>query len=417
MELESLSGPVDLADPRSFEGGQPWGSYQWLRENDPVHFHPEKDGPGFWAVTRYADVRAVSREPWTYSSWLGGVTASDPTADQLAGQRHMMICMDAPDHVRYRRLVRGSFTARAAQSWKARIDALAAGVVGAVAERGECDLAADVTNALPALVVAELMGTPPEDGARLTELAELIHSNSLSATEPMRLAALQEALQYTGALVAAKRRNPGDDLATMLVEVQIDGDRLSDTELMWFLLLLINAGGDTTRNLVGGAMEVLLRRPAQWARIVADPESLLPTAVEELLRFVSPVIHMRRTATEDTELGGKRIAAGDKVVVFYPSANRDEAVWPDAHQLDLTRNPNPHLAFGGGGAHLCLGAHIARLEISALIGQLARQLPDVQQDGPIEWLTSTFITGPRRFPVRYTPATGPGRRRGARDAR
>ena len=403
MEVESLSGPVDLADPRSYETGQPWDSYQWLRDNDPVHFHEEKDGPGFWAVTRYADVRAVSRDPQTYSSWLGGVTANDPTGDQLAGQRHMMIYMDAPDHVRYRKLVRGSFTPRAAQSWQARIDALAAGVVGAVAERGECDLAADVASALPALVVADLMGIPAEDSSRLAELTEIMHSNTVSATDPVRLAALHEALEYTSALAAAKRRNPGDDLATMLVEAQIDGDRLSDTDLMWFFLLLINAGGDTTRNLVGGAMEVLLHRPAQWAWIVANPERLLPTAVEELLRFVSPVIHMRRTATVDTELGGRRIAAGDKVVMFYPSANRDEAVWPDAEQLDLTRNPNPHLAFGGGGPHLCVGAHIARLEISALIGQLARQLPDIQQHGPIDWLDSTFITGPRRFPVRFTP--------------
>ncbi|WP_145013862.1 cytochrome P450 [Mycobacterium marseillense] len=410
MELDSLSSPVDLADPRSFEAGQPWDSYQWLRDNDPVHFHQEKDGPGFWAVSRYADVRAVSRDPRTYSSWLGGVTASDPTADQLAGQRHMMIYMDAPAHVRYRKLVRGSFTPRAAQSWQARIDALAAGVVGAVAERGECDLAADVASALPALVVADLMGIPAEDSSRLTELTEIMHSNSVSATDPMRLAALHEALQYTRALAAAKRRRPDDDLATMLVEAQIDGDRLSDTDLMWFFLLLINAGGDTTRNLVGGAMEVLLRRPAQWAGIVANRERLMPTAVEELLRFVSPVIHMRRTATVDTELGGRPIAAGDKVVMFYPSANRDEAVWPDANQLDLARNPNPHLAFGGGGPHLCVGAHIARLEISALIGQLARQVPDIQQDGPIEWLDSTFITGPRRFPVRFTPTRATTRR-------
>lgn len=404
MEPESLTGPVDLTDPNSFAAGQPWDSYKWLRENDPVHFQREKDGPGFWAVTRYAEVRAVSRDSQTYSSWLGGITASDPTPDQLVEQRHMMISMDGPDHARYRKLVRGSFTPRAAQPWRARIDALAASVVGAVAERGACDLAADVASVLPALVVSHLMGIPAEDGRRLTELTETMHRNSLSATDPVRLAALREALQYTRALAAAKRQNPSDDLATMLVEAQIDGDRLSDTDLMWFFLLLINAGGDTTRNLVGGAMEVLLRQPAQWARIVANPERLLPTAVEEFLRFVSPVIHMRRTATVDTELGGRRIAAGDKVVLFYPSANRDEAVWSDADQLDLTRNPNPHLAFGGGGPHLCVGAHIARLEISALIAQLARQLPDIQLDGPIEWLTSTFITGPRRFPVRYTPA-------------
>jgi cytochrome P450 len=172
---------------------------------------------------------------------------------------------------------------------------------------------------------------------------------------------------------------------------------------MWFFLLLINAGGDTTRNLVSGAMEVLLQRPDQWARIVANPDSLMPTAVEELLRYVSPVIHMRRTAMVDTELGGRTIAAGDKVVMFYPSANRDETMWPDADRLNLARSPNPHMGFGGGGPHLCLGAQVARLEIGALLGQLARRLPDLQQAGPIQRLTSTFITGPSRFPIRYTP--------------
>ncbi|MDT7566192.1 MAG: hypothetical protein QOG76_4816, partial [Pseudonocardiales bacterium] len=164
MELDSTGGPVDLTDPGSFALGQPWESYRWLREHDPVHFHPETDGPGFWAVTRYADVRAVSRDTLTYSSWLGGVTASDSSPDQLAGQRQMILYMDAPDHVRHRRLVSASFTPRAIRSWEARVAKRAAAIVDAVAERGECDLVSDIASELPIQVVADLMGIPADDG-------------------------------------------------------------------------------------------------------------------------------------------------------------------------------------------------------------------------------------------------------------
>jgi len=408
LELDSTCGPVDLTDPESFALGQPWESYRWLREHDPVHFHPETDGPGFWAVTRYADVRTVSRDTRTYSSWLGGVTAGDSSPKQLAGQRQMLLYMDAPDHVRHRRLVSATFTPRAIRSWEVRVDKRAATIVDAVAERGECDLVSDIASELPTQVVADLMGIPSDDGSHLAHLTEIMHSNNMSMHDKDRTAAAEEALRYCRDLAAAKRKSPGDDLATLLVQAEYEGTGLADRELMWFFLLLINAGGDTTRNLVSGAMEILLQRPDQWASIVANPDSLMPTAVEELLRFVSPVVHMRRTAVVETKLGERTIAAGDKVVMFYPSANRDETIWPDADRLNLARTPNPHMGFGGGGPHLCLGAHVARLEISALIGQLARRLPDLQLAGPIRRLTSTFITGPSRFPIRYTPAR-PGR--------
>ena len=403
MECDSSAGPVDLTDPESFVLGQPWESYRWLREHDPVHFHPETEGPGFWAITRYADVRAVSRDTTTYSSWLGGVTASDSSPEQLVGQRQMLLYMDAPEHVRHRRLVSASFTPRAIRSWQARIDKRAAAIVDAVVERGECDLVSDIASELPTQVVADLMGIPAEDGRRLAHLTEIMHANNMSRHDEERMAAAGEALRYCRDLAAAKRKSPGDDLATLLVQAEYEGSGLADRELMWFFLLLINAGGDTTRNLVSGAMEVLLQQPDQWARIVANPDSLMLTAVEELLRYVSPVVHMRRTAMVDTSLGGRTIAAGDKVVMFYPSANRDEEIWPDADRLNLGRTPNAHMGFGGGGPHLCLGAHVARLEIGALIGQLARRIPDLEQAGPVRRLTSTFITGLSQFPIRYTP--------------
>jgi cytochrome P450 len=226
-----------------------------------------------------------------------------------------------------------------------------------------------------------------------------MHSADPTLTDEQRLGAVIEMHSYASATAAAKRAEPADDLATQLVQAEIDGQRLTDEEFNWFFLLLVNAGGDTTRNLVAGAVEVLLDNPAELARLEADPDGLMSTAVEELLRWVSPVVHMRRTARHDTVLGGQPIAAGDKVAVFYGAANRDETVWPDADRLDLGRQPNHHVAFGGGGPHMCLGAHVARMEIAALIREIVTRMDNIRLAGPIERLPSTFIAGPKHFPI------------------
>ena len=395
---------IALDDPASFAEGHPHEQYDWLREHDPVSFQPEAGGPGFWAVTRYADVVAVGRDPATFSSWLGGVMLADATPEALAGSRLMMLYQDPPEHTRYRRLVSRHFTPRAVAAWHERIEALAAAIVDRVAPRGACDLVGEVAGEMPSLVVAELMGIPAEEGRRLYHLTEVMHSADPTLTDEERMAAVVEMHATATATAAAKRREPGDDLMTALVTAEVDGERLRDDELSWFFLLLVNAGGDTTRNLVAGGVEALLAHPDELARLRADPDGLLPTAVEELLRWVSPVVHMRRTATVDTELAGRRIRAGQKVVVFYGSANRDESVWPDPHRLDLGRDPNPHVAFGGGGPHFCLGSHVARLEASAVLRQVATRLRDLAPAGPAPRLPSTFICGPRSMPVTFTPA-------------
>jgi cytochrome P450 len=208
-------------------------------------------------------------------------------------------------------------------------------------------------------------------------------------------------MAYAADLRAAKAARPGDDLASALLAAEVDGARLSDLEFNLFFMLLVNAGGDTTRNLVGGGMLTLLRHPAELARLRADP-ALLASAVEEMLRYQSPVQHFRRTARRDTTIGGRAIAAGQKVVVFYTSANRDEARFALPDRFDVGRTPNEHLAFGGGGTHFCLGASLARLEIGAMFAEVLARLDAIELDGPVEWLPSIFINGPRHMPVRFT---------------
>ena len=398
---------VALDDPASFSGGHPHGQYRWLRDNAPVWFHPERDGPGFWAVTRYSEVLKVSRDPDTFSSWLGGIMLADAEPELLAGSRLMMLYQDPPDHTRYRRLVSRSFTPRAAAAWQERIEQLAVRIIDAVAPLGGCELVSQVAGEMPSLVIAELMGIPADDGRRLYHLTEVMHSADPALTDEDRMGAIVEMHTYAASTAEAKLKSPGDDLASALVHAEVDGERLGPDDFNWFFLLLVNAGGDTTRNLVAGAVEALIDHPDQMARLRDDP-ALMPAAVEEFLRWVSPVVHMRRTARSATVLGGQPIAEGDKVVVFYASANRDGAVFPDPDRLDVARTPNHHLAFGGGGPHMCLGAHFARLETAALMRQIVTRLRDLEPDGPIERLPSTFIAGPRRFPVRFTPEPVPG---------
>lgn len=394
---------IALDDPASFAAGHPHDQYRQLRRTSPVWFHEEKEGSGFWAVTGHKQVIEVSRDPATYSSWLGGIMLPDSDPDLLDGSRLMMLFQDPPSHTRYRRLVSRSFTPRSAQGWAERIDQLAAGIVDRVVDRGGCEFVSEVAGEMPSLVIAELMGIPADDGRRLYHLTEIMHSADPGLSDEARLGAIVEMHAYAAGTAAEKRKNPGDDLATALVNARVDGESLTEEEFNWFFLLLVNAGGDTTRNLVAGGIEALIDHPEQMRHLRARPHDLMPTAVEELLRWVSPVVHMRRTARVDALLDGQRIGAGQKVVVFYAAANRDESVWPDPDRLNLARSPNPHLAFGGGGAHMCLGAHFARLEAASILREVVTRLDDLAVAGPVERLHSTFIAGPRVLPVSFRP--------------
>jgi cytochrome P450 len=391
---------VNLADAETFRDGPPHGVFARLRREAPVCWHPEANGPGFWALTKHADVLAVSRDSATFSSARAGYMTEDMDAVAVAQSRLMLLGMDPPEHTRLRGLVNKGFTPRRVAQLEKRIRELSAAIVDAVAPRGACDFVADVSGELPSLLIAELMGIPLADGRRLYALTERMHQSGQPADAH---GAVLEMMSYAAGVRAAKRARPGADIASVLLEAELDGERLSDLEFDLFFLLLINAGGDTTRNLVASGMRVLLEHPDQLAALRAE-RALLPSAIEEMLRFVPPVLQFRRTLTRDGEIRGQKLRAGEKVVMFYPSANRDEEVFAEPERFDIRRAPNPHLAFGGGGAHYCLGANLARLEIRCLFEAVLERLGGIELAGPVEPLHSWFISGPRRMPIRYREA-------------
>lgn len=394
---------IDLLSPQSFEGGQPHGQFAWLRRNAPVRWHEEPGGAGFWAVTRHADVWTVDRDFQTYSS--------EPTimiTDTLAeaggfGPHKMMLMMDPPEHTAFRKLIRSEFTEPSARLRQSRIQALARQIVDTVIRKGECDFVNEVAGEMPSFVIAELMGLPLEDGRELYELTEIIHTAPEALPPGASGQAVMKMFEYGSKVIAEKRARPGDDLASKLLACEVDGRKLEDMEFLLFFLLLVDAGGDTTRNLLSGGLLALMEHPEQYAWLMADIDARLPTAREELLRWTSPVIYMRRTAKHDAELAGQQIRKGDKVVMYFGAANRDPDVFDRPDQLDLTRGENPHIAFGTG-PHGCLGQHIARIEIDAMLREVLTRMQDFELAAPVEWLPSNFISGPKAMPLRFRAA-------------
>jgi len=395
-----------LTDPQTFAHGHPLALYEKLRREAPVSWHEEPDGPGFWALTRYADVRAVDRDFQRFSS-EPTIMIADPDPAQLAafGGYKMMLMMDPPQHTAFRKLIRSAFTQDAAAAMKVRFAALAREIVDKVIERGECDFVADIAGEMPSYVIAELMGLPREDGRELYELTEIIHSapDALAPGEAQR--AIMEMFAYGRKVIDEKRARPGDDLATRIINAEVDGHKLDDIEFLLFFMLLIDAGGDTTRNLLSGGVLALHENPAQKAWLLADLDARLPAAREEMLRYTTPVMYMRRRAIAETEIGGQAVKAGDKLVMYFGAANRDPDMFADPDKLDLARTPNEHIAFGDG-PHACLGKHIARLEIDAMLTEVLTRMPDVAPSAPPEWLPSTFISGLKAMPVRFGLSPG-----------
>ena len=394
---------IDLVSPETFaRSGHPWDQYAWLRANAPVYWHPEVDGPGFWAITKYDDVRTISRTPRTFSSYEKGVMLPDPDEMGLMAQRLMMLSMDPPQHDRFKLLVSRGFTPKNAPLLRPRIQELAREIVDTALAKGSCDFVSEVAGRLPSGLIAELMGMPRQDGERLYDLTEIMHTNDDAVAPPhVKAAAIGEMLGYAQSVADRKRSEPGDDLATLLVNAEVDGDRLTDGEFQWFFLLLVNAGGDTTRNLLAAGLQLLFDHPEQRERLMSDPDGLLGTAIEEMLRFASPVSHFKRTVMHDTEIRGQKLRAGERVVVFYGSANRDEEIFDRPDEFDIARDPNPHVAFGAGGPHLCLGMHVARVELAVMFRELLMRMPHIESAGPIERMHSSFIAGIHSMPVRF----------------
>jgi cholest-4-en-3-one 26-monooxygenase len=396
---------VDLFSPDNFVEGVPHHYYRVLRREAPVYRHAEPGGPGFWALTKYDDIVTVSMDSATFSSWQGGTNIPDLPEDGLAFTRMIMLNMDPPQHTKYRRLVSKGFTPKIVEAMEPHVRTIANDIIDRVAGRGECDFVTDIAAELPLQVILELMGVPVEDRHLVFDWSNRLigfDDPDYQTTPEEGRAAATEMFMYANQLAVDRKRSPQRDVISTLLQAEMDGEALTETEFDAFFVLLSVAGNETTRNLISGGMLALIEHPEERRKLQSD-SSLMGTAVDEMLRWVTPVMYFRRTVTKDTSIRGQKIRQGEKVVMYYGSGNRDEDVFPDGDVFDVTRSPNPHITFGPGGAHFCLGASLARLEIRVMFEELLRRLPDIESAGPVRRLRSNFIAGIKQMPVRFTP--------------
>ena len=400
-ESSGLDG-IDLTDASVWEQRTPHDWLDRLRAEDPVHWHEEPDGAGFWALTRHDDVRQVSTNPGPYSSWVGGPLRLDLDEDGLQQLRMIIIGMDPPDHRTFRSIVSKAFTPKVIANLGDSLQAETARVVGELRNRDGCDFVTDVAARIPMWSISELMGVPPEDRHRLYELSHALIDDQdpeVAPTPETRMDASAEIYGYASEMAARERANPSDSLTSMLLGAEIEGRKLDDLEFCLFFMFLIVAGNETTRTASSHGLLTLLDHPDAHARLVADP-SLVPGAVEEMLRWEPPIHHFRRTATEDTVVGGQPIAEGDKVIMWYAGANRDPSVFDDPHTFDIDRSPNPQLSFGIG-EHFCLGANLARLSLRLLFTELLATIENVELAAPPRRLHSNLINGIKEMQITY----------------
>jgi cholest-4-en-3-one 26-monooxygenase len=394
---------VDLTDLDIFVPGPPHEYFAWLRENDPVHWQPEKGRSGFWCITKHADVVKASKDFRHFSSEPNTFDTKDPPDP---GIDLMMINMDPPRHTRLRSIVSKGFHPGIIAYLESAIRDIVTDVLDRVGPKGECDFVTDIAAQLPMAVICELAGVPPEDHHKIFAWTNTMIARGEDPEYSPSLEhagrAFIEIQKYAAELAEKRRQTPGDDLVSAIVSAEVDGEKLSDFEHAMFFVMMMAAGNETTRNLVSGGMRALIEHPEQRQRLRDDP-SLFSTAVEEMLRWVTPVHHFIRTVREDVDLRGTTIKAGDKIAVWYPAANRDPEVFENPDAFDVGRSPNPHVTFGGGGPHFCLGFSLAQLEIKVLFEEVLERLPDMEFNGPIERMRSNFINGIRHMPVRYTP--------------
>ena len=381
-----------------------------LRAQAPLHWNP-KDDSGYWSITRYQDALSVYRDPRTFSSQRGialnyGLTDEESMAQQ-AGFGQMLIVTDPPRHTRMRQIVNKRFTRAALAPHEPHVRAIAAEILDAVAARGECDFVVDVAAKLPTAVICEMLGIPKADWDMMFTVANMsigTHDPEYQIDGDAQATGRQAQLNcfnYFVNIIAERRRNPGADLVSALVHGEIDGEKLTDLEILFNCFLLIIGGQETTRNATSGGLLALIDNPDQRERLTRD-RSLLPTAVEEILRYTSPITHLMRTATRDVEMHGQQIKASDRVVIWNASANRDEAQFPDPDRFDIARTPNEHVALGHG-EHFCLGANLARMELRVMLDEVLNRLPDLDQAGPVQRLYSNFVAGIKHMPVRFAP--------------
>ena len=413
MNLEN----IDLSDIEFW--AKPWAerdaAFATLRRENPIAYFPEPivepfpEGPGYYAITRMHDVLEISRHPEIYCSGQGAVSILDMPAEmnEFYGS---LISMDDPRHARLRRIVSGTFTPRMLANVLEDVEKTAKTVVDGIIDKGEIDFVADVSMPFPLLVILDMMGIPHSEYDTVLSQSNIILSGGDPEFIPEGVDPISAFLEagatlagLLNELAVVRRADPTDDLLSALVTTEVDGEQLSGDELASFFILLSVAGHETTRTALSHAITHLSQNPDQRSLLLGNMERVMPTAVEEIVRYSSPVAWMRRTLTQDQVLSGHEFHTGDKVILFYGSANRDEAVFTDPDRFDVLRDPNPHVGFGGPGPHFCLGAHLARREITLMLRELYTRLPDLELAGPPEQLRSNFINGVKRLPVTFTP--------------
>jgi cytochrome P450 len=397
---------IDLSNHDAFLERVPHEWFAALRRDDPVYFNPEPDGPGFYAVTRYHDIREVHRNPGIFSSEIGGTSLEDLEPDQVEA-RKSMIDMDPPRHDELRAIIARRFTPRAVQVWEDAERTVTDRVLDVALEREEFDFVAEIASEIPMQVFAEILGVPQEDRRHIIELGDRLLGNQdpeyAQPTDdshrllPFSSPAALEMFEFGRAMAEVRRRHPKDDIVTQLA---LDPN-LTQRDFDVYFVLLATAGNETTRHTITHGLLGLLEHPDQLERLRRDPELFKPAA-EEMLRWATPVHHFRRTTTQETELAGSTIPAGAKVTTWFVSGNRDETVFEQPDTFDVGRTPNKHMAFGPGGIHHCMGAHLARLEIRITFEELLKRVTAIELTGPPERLRSNFFNGVKRLPVRVT---------------
>ena len=406
-----------LSEPSTWVGPAREATFAELRACNPVSWQAEPatiwsdGGRGYWAVVRHADVRDVSRDARAFASGLGTELFDLPP--EVARAYSGMLNMDAPEHTRFRAYVKSAFSARVVTALEGSIRSTARRILAEVGERGSCDFATDVADRLSTEVTCDLLGIPPEDRQTIAVLSR----SAVPLGDPAfggqggSFAAVAELIDYGRRLRCDRLRSPTDDLMTVLSSTEVGGAPLSPDEVGTFFELLVTAGIETTGAAIAHGLIALLEEPEQLSAWKSEFAAGAPAAVEEILRWSTPVVHFRRTATANCRIAETEIAAGDKVVVFFNSANRDETVFAAPHRLDLGRVPNPHVSFGAGGPHFCLGAHLARLEIRILFEELFRTLPDIEVSAEPVLMRSMFFNGVKELPCAFTPVAVDTRRR------
>jgi methyl-branched lipid omega-hydroxylase len=387
------------------------GIFKLLRDEEPISFHEEPiiegfpQGPGFWAATRYEDVQVVSRNGQLFSSARGGSNIGD-IPQEMAEFLGSIINMDDPRHKKLRTLVSAGFTPRELNKLLDSVQQRATSVVDAVIEKGQCDFVAELAAPMPLQVICDMMGVPPsfeQDVFAQTNVILGVGDPEYVQEYNDLIAAFMTLHQMATELGEDRLKNPTDDITSVLMHAEVDGERLTVNEYASFFILMVVAGNETTRTAISHGMLALHQNPDQRAIWAGDFETHAQNAVEEIVRWATPVVHFRRTATADTDINGFPIKDGQKVVMWFNSANRDERMFEDPFKFDVTRYPNAHFGFGGGGPHFCLGANLARREIRVMFDELFRRMPDLEITGEPAMLQSSFIHGIKRMPCRWTP--------------